>query len=134
MAQRNPYLVLGVDYGSSPDVARQKFALAARRLRSSPNALFTVEDLTWALHELEQIGDTAPDKVDYFRVPANPDVYTKRGEGVFLPSAIALERRTTSDEAARQSLRQQVTKDTARHLLRAIAEGVEFNGIYKGTE
>jgi hypothetical protein len=95
---RNPYLILGVDFASSSDRSRHAFARAARRLRKQGGA-WEIEDLNWALHEVEALESNPADLVTIYRVPADPDVFEPAGEGLFRPPPVALERRTTADHA-----------------------------------
>jgi hypothetical protein len=102
---RNPYLMLGVDYGTPPDQARRSFARAAKRVRRATGSPITKEDLTWALHQIES-RDTDPfDLVTEFRVPANSEVYVPGGTGLFGPPARPLARRTQTTEADREVVR-----------------------------
>lgn len=103
--KRNPYLLLGVDYGAPPDEARRCFARAARRVRrAGTTATTTIEDLNWALHEIQsQTGDPA-DSVTVFRVPADPDVFSPYGDGMFAPPPVALARRTETSAADRDQV------------------------------
>lgn len=99
MPERNPYLLLGVDYGCPPDLARRSFARAARRVRRAATDAITVEDLNWALHEIQNNDQEPADSVETFRVPADPDVFTPRGDGLFAPGAVRLPRRTEPTES-----------------------------------
>jgi hypothetical protein len=102
---RNPYLMLGVDYGTPPDQARRSFAKAAKRVRRASGSPITKEDLTWALHQIES-RDTDPfDLVTEFRVPANSEVYDQGGAGLFRPPPRPLDRRTETTEADRDVVR-----------------------------
>jgi hypothetical protein len=98
MSERNPYLVLGVDFGASKDEARRRFALAARRTRRQGGA-WSVEDLNWALHEIEARESNPADDVDTYRVPANRVVFEPVGSGLFAPEPTPLPRRTAASSA-----------------------------------
>lgn len=97
MPDRNPYLIVGVDFGSSGDEARHAFAHAARRIRREGGA-WDIEDLNWALHEIEALESSPVDMVSLYRVPADPQVFEPGGEGLFRPPPVRLERRTTKDD------------------------------------
>jgi hypothetical protein len=97
--ERNPYLILGVDFGASSDEARRAFAHAARRIRRS-GGVWDVEDLNWALHEVEALESNPADGVDLYRVPADKAVFDPAGEGLFRPAPVPLARRTEADDAA----------------------------------
>lgn len=93
--KRNPYIILGVPFGASHSEARAGFARANRSLRRNPDAIYSMEDLTWALHQIEQILEEPEHALHVYRVPANPDVLSPRGRpGLFNPDPIPLERRT----------------------------------------
>ena len=72
---RSPWLLLGVDYGCTKEEASRGFAAASRRLRRSGDDQVTLEDLTWALNEIEAADGGVFDAVDHFRVPADPEAY-----------------------------------------------------------
>ena len=72
---RSPWLLLGVDYGCTKEEASRGFAAASRRLRRSGDDRVSLDDLTWALNELEAADAGAFDAVDHFRVPADPAAY-----------------------------------------------------------
>lgn len=73
--RRNPYLILGIDYGSDAAHASAAFARATRRLRTQDDPPYTIEDLTWALHRIEQATANPESSLEALRVPANPQVY-----------------------------------------------------------
>ncbi|GAA4410508.1 hypothetical protein ACFQV2_03540 [Actinokineospora soli] len=104
MDTRNPYLLLGVDYGADPDTARRSFARAARRVRRSGTAAISIEDLNWALHEIQRREGDPADSVTVYRVPANPAVFDVAGTGTFAPRPLPLERRTAVTDADREQL------------------------------
>lgn len=93
---RNPYLILGLDYGASLREARRAMARLTKRLKSADDSPYSSEDLTWALHQIEQVNKDPEAGVDIFRVPANRSVFQlKEGEGLFSPPARPLPRRTS---------------------------------------
>lgn len=104
MAERNPYLVLGVDFGASRQDARRHFAHAARRIRKQ-GGLWSREDLTWALHEIESLETNPADTVSIFRVPADPAAFDPVGDGLYRPAPVPMGRRAApTDEAERSAL------------------------------
>ncbi len=93
--RRNPYVILGVPFGATEKEARAGFARVTRRLRGDPNALYQQEDLTWALHQIEQIIADPELALHVYRLPANPQVVAEAdGAGVFKPPPEKLSRRT----------------------------------------
>jgi hypothetical protein len=102
MAERNPYLILGVDFGASREDARRHFAHAARRIRRR-DGLWTREDLTWALHEIESLATNPDDTVSIFRVPADPTAFDPVGDGLYRPAPVPLARRSAATGDAERS-------------------------------
>lgn len=80
--RRSPYVVLGIPFGASEKDARSGFAKAKRRLRRDPAQPFTQEDLTWALHQVEQIILKPELAFEVYRIPA---VARSDASGVFNP-------------------------------------------------
>lgn len=70
--RRNPYLVLGVAYGASIRDVRRGFARRAKDVHNDIITAYTLEDLNWALYQLEQSLEDADIDVTIYRVPANP--------------------------------------------------------------
>jgi hypothetical protein len=121
MPDRNPYLILGVDFGASSDDARHAFAHAARRIRRQGGA-WEIEDLNWALHEIESLEANPADMVSLYRVPANPAVFEPAGEGLFKPPPVCLERRTEAgDLAAHAEVRTAAAKELEELVLTTCA-------------
>src|SRR4051794_40501289 len=95
--RRNPYLILGLPYGAAPDDARRAFAQKVRSVRRTDDSIFTVEDLTWALHQIEQATEDATASVQFFRVPANRATLPAARPGeLFAPRASSLPRTSTT--------------------------------------
>ena len=101
--RRSPYLVLGIDYGTSQGEARKAFARRARELRRNPSCVYDTQDLTWALHTIETLEDPFG-SVEYFRVPADRAEIAGPKEGdLFCPAPLPLPRRSetaTSEDLA----------------------------------
>src|SRR4051794_10284862 len=95
MDRRNPYVILGVPYGASRGEARRAAARRTRELRQREEAQYSTEDITWALHQVEQVIDDAASAVEVFRVPAAPGILdAPSGRGLFHPPAEPLPRRS----------------------------------------
>ena len=121
MPDRNPYLILGVDFGASGDDARRAFAHAARRIRRK-GGVWDVEDLNWALHEIEALEANPADIVELYRVPADPKVFEPAGDGLFRPLPVPLERRTQeNDPEATAAVRRAAGQELDELLLTALA-------------
>ena len=116
--RRNPYLILGVPYGASKSEAANAFAQATRRLRREPDGPYSLEDLNWALHQVEQVQDDPESAVAIFRVPANPEVYAVRGHGLLRPEPQPMSRQSPpADEELHESLAAAAGAELLRYLL-----------------
>lgn len=121
--RRNPYLILGVDYGCSPEVAAQAFARTTRRLRRDPDAPYTVEDATWALHQIEQAVQDPAAAITAYRVPADPTVFEPIESGLAGAARTQpLGRTTPPSEEAVDALRAAALLPLLREELLALAE------------
>lgn len=101
--RRNPYVILGVPFGADESAARIGFAQASRRLRSSDDGLYAMEDLTWALHQVEQMIQDPTKAFDVYRVPADASATDVERPGVFKPEPVSISRGTqptTGEESA----------------------------------
>jgi hypothetical protein len=93
--RRNPYVILGVLYGATRGEARRAAARRRRELRQRQEAPYSTEDVTWALHQVEQVIDHPASAVEVFRVPAAPGILdAPSGQGLFHPPAVPLPRRS----------------------------------------
>jgi len=85
--RRNPYLILGLEYGASKDKARRAAARVLRKVREASDSLYSPEDVTWALHEVEHLNDEPEAGFTIFRVPASGrGLGTNVTEGIFAPT------------------------------------------------
>lgn len=134
MADRNPYLLLGVDYGCEPEEARRSFARAARRVRRSGTDQISTEDLTWALHEIQNEHADPFNEVSLFRVPADPEVFTPAGDGLFAPAPVRLARRTETTAADVERLTDGLAEDVAQLLGEVVPHIVRFDYGYQTPE
>ena len=89
--RRNPYLVLGLSYGSSVSEARKRFARRSKEISRGDLTAYTTEDLTWALSQIE-LSEIDPE-IDFsmYRIPANPKLFESANEpggvvGFFSPA------------------------------------------------
>ena len=117
---RNPYLILGLDYGAHEEDARRALGRTMRRVRSQPDSPYAAQDVTWALNEIQR-AETDPDAaLKYFRVPADAGAYerTADGSGLFSPPARRMprtSRATSADEW--EGVKQQALEELARLVL-----------------
>jgi len=71
--RRNPYLILGVQYGVGRDEATRAFAVASKRARRDDQFPHSIEDLTWALNQIKSQIENPTSDLTTFRVPADSD-------------------------------------------------------------
>lgn len=69
-----PHLILGVPSNCSSSDATTAFALKTRKIKSETDPLFSIQDLTAALSEIQQSSREESVSLRYV-VPCNPDVY-----------------------------------------------------------
>lgn len=120
--RRNPYLILGLDYGTGAEDAAAAFAQAVRRIRSSGAQPYTIEDVTWALHKIEQ-AETEPDaSLDTYRVPADPQVYFNAVLDRGLPP-VPLQPASATTGVGRRELASEALLAEIRHSLAQATQG-----------
>ena len=134
MVARNPYLLLGVDYGCAPDAARKSFARAARRIRRAGTDRISTEDLTWALNEIQNNHTDPFNEVDTFRVPADPQVFTPVGEGFFAPAPTRLARRTETTQSDVDEVATGFAEDVDLLMAEVLPHVVRFDYGYQTSE
>jgi hypothetical protein len=86
MRHRNPYVILGIAFGSSREQANIAFARKARPLRRAGAAgRGELTDLTWALNQVDE-GISHPNaEMSIYRIPADPVAFAVPGSGVLAP-------------------------------------------------
>ena len=114
-ARRNPYVILGVPFGATAKEARSGFAKASRRLKEETGARYSMEDLTWALHQVEQIIESPAKAFDVYRVPADPTATEIPRDGLFNPEPKPIRRVT---EPSTKEQRRELQLRAIRELLR----------------
>lgn len=133
--RRSPYVILGIPYGASDADARAGFARAARRLRRADNAQYTTEDLTWALHQIEQVLTDPGLAMHMYRLPADPEALESHQSGCFNPVPHRFDRRsptTTTQDLAR--LRVDAIAQRLRSLIRSELRSTNLTIPYRITE
>lgn len=123
---RNPYLVLGVPYGTTESAARRAFAKAAKRAKRDKTFPYTHEDLTAALHEISQIGHDSASDLRFYRVPVTAATGTSE-PGVLNPGPEPMARRAPTTDADREALRQAVVAELTSVLLLALRTTVPID-------
>lgn len=127
---RNPYLLLGIDYGTPPDLARRHFARAARRVRRAAGGPVGIEDLNWALHEVQTRAGTAENDVSVYRVPADPAVFNPDARGLFALPPVPLPRRTRTSDDDRAALADALAEDVGELVTAVIRATATFDYGY----
>ena len=81
MSDRNPYVMLGVPFGSPRDVATRAFARKAKGQRRSrvSESKGELTDLTWALNQVSEAIRDPRTALDIYRVPADPNALEPTG-------------------------------------------------------
>jgi hypothetical protein len=118
VANRNPYVILGIPFGSSREEANIAFARRARPLRRlGPAGRSQMTDLTWALNQVDE-GISHPEAaMEIYRIPADPDAFTVQGTGALAPPPETLPRRAGEPRAALDQLRAAAALEYLRYLV-----------------
>ena len=110
-SRRNPYLILGIPFGSTASEATKAFAKRSRSARSG-SSVHSVEDLTWALHQVEHAEKNPHATLNHYRLPADPEALESQQSAGPSKQAEPMPRRTPKPEPV-------LRRDTALALLRA---------------
>lgn len=68
---RNPYVILGLAFGASAEEARKALPSVLRRVRAGQDLAYSIEDVTWALHQIEAEALDPSQSTSIYRIPAN---------------------------------------------------------------
>jgi hypothetical protein len=90
----NPYVILGIDYGASLSEARKAFVRRVRAVKVEPEPIYSEDEVTAALHQLEQIARDPENAVEVYRIPGNPAVFEESVGGLLSFEPAPLARRT----------------------------------------
>ena len=101
---RNPYVLLGVAFGASRDVATAAFSKKARALRRAPDGQERLTELTWALNQVQEVLKDPRAALEVYRVPADPGAFVPDAVGLLDPGPIRLGRRHESSWANQSEL------------------------------
>jgi hypothetical protein len=101
---RNPYVILGIPFGASGDMATAAFARRSRGLRRAPDGTARLTELTWALNQVQEALVRPEAAFDLFRVPADPGALVPDGPGALGPPPEPLGRRSGPSDEARERL------------------------------
>jgi hypothetical protein len=124
--RRNPYLILGVPYGSGREEATRAFAKASRRARREEFFPHSVEDLTWALNQIKAQIENPSTDLNTFRLPADPDVLSVpslHDSEAFKPKPI--ERRTPPvTQQDLQDVMDQIREELLEQIIERISDSI----------
>lgn len=120
---RNPYLVLGLPFGAGRNAATSAFARRSREVRAGRLA-YSMDDLTWALHQIENLDDDDSALLTWFRVPADPSAFELSGGSSLVPSPEPLARTTTHDPQAYEHMRALAARELIGRLLESYRDQV----------
>ncbi len=118
---RNPYVVLGIPFGASRDVATVAFAKRAKALRRAPDGAERLTDLTWALNQIDEVIRDPSLALHVYRVPADHSALEPDGEGVLAPPPELLGRRTESGPEDHDEMRRRAGREMLTALAREVA-------------
>lgn len=122
---RNPYVILGIPFGSSRAEANAAFARKARVLRrSGAEGVDQLTDLTWALHQIDEAISHPAAAMELYRIPADPGAFSTGGKGVLRPPPEKLAARAGDRDAGRADLRRRAAHEYLRHLIAVRASGL----------
>jgi hypothetical protein len=100
-ARRQPYLILGLPTNADRPTAERAFAQRSRMARRDPEFPHTVDDLIWALNQVESQLDDPGTAPPVFQLPIDHRVVqAPSGPGLFRPLPVRLARRTPPLSAA----------------------------------
>ena len=120
---RNPYIILGIPFGSSRELALTAFARKSRPLRrAGREGASQLTDLTWALSQVTELIKDPDANLALFRIPSDPDAFSFEGAGVMRPKPEKLERRYTNAEGALRALQQRASQEYLRYLTVLLSE------------
>lgn len=129
MRERNPYLILGIPFGSSREHAQMAFAKRARPLKRQGDAgRDMLTELTWALNQIDD-AIVDPDKaLHVYRIPADQGAFEGMGFGLFSPAPERLERQQPPSDGALLELKNRAAQELLLAQLRALAGTIAIPG------
>ncbi len=120
---RNPYIILGIPFGSSKAAANAAFARKAQAIKRDGGGLDQLTDLTWALQRISVAIAEPAAAMELYRIPADPEAFQADGDGVLRPPPERLPAAGGDRDAALGELRRAAAREYLRYLagLRAAA-------------
>jgi hypothetical protein len=124
MESRNPYLILGIPFGTGRAEANIAYARRIRSLPSDPDEARAHKiDLNWALQRIDEGSATPGSELTYYRLPAARTTGAPDGPGVFAPppepgpydeAAVAAALAKLRADAAREALWRELSRRSTR--------------------
>jgi hypothetical protein len=120
---RNPYIILGIPFGSSKAAANAAFARKAQAVKRDGGSLDQLADLTWALQRISVAIQEPAAAMELYRIPADPEAFQADADGVLRPPPERLPAAGGDRDAALGELRRAAAREYLRYLagLRAAA-------------
>ncbi len=115
--ERNPYVILGVPFGSPKSVANAAFARKAQALKRDGGSLDQMTDLTWALQRVSVAIREPATAMELYRIPADPEAFQADGDGVLRPPPERLPPVDGDRASALEGLRQGAAREYLRYLV-----------------
>jgi hypothetical protein len=122
----NPFVVLGVEWGTTPDEAQLAFARLARGLRRAPGGVETLQELTRALNEIDSIAKDPKRAVEVYRIPSDPTAFVPPGLGVLRPPPERLGRTSPASTEVVTAFTESAVAESVLSLLTRVARSASL--------
>lgn len=122
----NPFVRLGVEWGTTPDDAQLAFARRARGLRRAPGGVEALQELTRALNEIDTVAKDPKLAVELYRIPSDPSAFIPPGLGVLRPPPERLARTTPASHDVLASFTESAVAEAVQVLLTSVARSVSL--------
>ena len=120
-------MILGIPFGADRATAERAYAQRSRLARKGGGFAFSLEDIIWAINQVEAHLDDPTTAAATYRVPAQPEALRRpSGHGLFRPPLLPLARRTPpSTNEQLGAVIAEARKDALDHLLGRAASDVK---------
>lgn len=111
-------MILGIPFGADRATAERAYSQRSRLARKGDFA-FSVDDIIWAINQVESHLDDPTTSAGTYRVPAQPEALRRpSGHGLFRPPLLPMPRRTPPSSPGQLSaVLEEARKDALDHLL-----------------